>query len=75
MTPLMQTLEIPRAAWADRLNEFTAIHEGWRVSPRGHTVNFSPGVGRITRHWLREAAQVLHEVIKSLAAFMLFWRL
>lgn len=28
----MQTLEIPRGAWAHRLNEFTTIHEGWLVS-------------------------------------------
>jgi hypothetical protein len=28
----MQTLEIPREAWAHRLNEFTTIHEGWLVS-------------------------------------------
>jgi hypothetical protein len=28
----MQTVEIPREEWADRLNEFTAIHEGWLVS-------------------------------------------
>ena len=28
----MQTVEIPREAWAQRLNEFTAIHEGWLVS-------------------------------------------
>jgi hypothetical protein len=25
-------MEIPREAWAQRLNEFTAIHEGWLVS-------------------------------------------
>jgi hypothetical protein len=28
----MQTVEIPREAWARRLNEFTTIHEGWLVS-------------------------------------------
>ena len=28
----MQTFEIPREAWVHRLNEFTAIHEGWLVS-------------------------------------------
>jgi hypothetical protein len=28
----VQTIEIPREAWADRLNEFTTIHEGWLVS-------------------------------------------
>ena len=28
----MRTVEIPRAEWAQRLNEFTAIHEGWLVS-------------------------------------------
>jgi hypothetical protein len=28
----MRTVEIPRAAWAQALNEFTAIHEGWLVS-------------------------------------------
>ncbi len=28
----MQTVEIPHAAWAHTLNEFTAIHEGWLVS-------------------------------------------
>jgi uncharacterized protein DUF5335 len=28
----MRTLEIPRDAWADRLSEFTAMHEGWLVS-------------------------------------------
>lgn len=28
----MRTVEIPREAWAQTLNEFTAIHEGWLVS-------------------------------------------
>ena len=28
----MQTVEIPRRDWAQRLNEFTAIHEGWLIS-------------------------------------------
>ena len=28
----MRTLEIPPEAWADRLGEFTAMHEGWLVS-------------------------------------------
>jgi hypothetical protein len=28
----MRTVEIPREAWVQRLNEFTAIHEGWLVS-------------------------------------------
>lgn len=28
----MRTLEIPREAWVNRLNEFTIIHEGWLVS-------------------------------------------
>ena len=28
----MQTIEIARADWAARLNEFTAVHEGWLVS-------------------------------------------
>jgi hypothetical protein len=28
----MQTVEIPREDWVHRLNEFTAIHEGWLVS-------------------------------------------
>jgi hypothetical protein len=28
----MQTVEIPREAWARALTEFTAIHEGWLVS-------------------------------------------
>ena len=28
----MRTVEIPREAWAQALNEFTAIHEGWLVS-------------------------------------------
>lgn len=28
----MQTVEIPREAWDQRLNEFTAVHEGWLVS-------------------------------------------
>jgi uncharacterized protein DUF5335 len=28
----MRTLEIPRETWADRLNEFTNVHEGWLVS-------------------------------------------
>lgn len=27
-----RTVEIPAAAWAQTLNEFTAIHEGWLVS-------------------------------------------
>ena len=28
----MRTVEIPRDAWAQTFNEFTAIHEGWLVS-------------------------------------------
>jgi hypothetical protein len=28
----METVEIPREDWIRRLNEFTAIHEGWLVS-------------------------------------------
>ena len=28
----MQTVEVPRREWARRLNEFTAIHEGWLIS-------------------------------------------
>jgi hypothetical protein len=28
----MQTFEIPPAVWADRLDEFTNIHDGWLVS-------------------------------------------
>jgi hypothetical protein len=28
----MRTVEIPREAWVERLNEFTAIHDGWLVS-------------------------------------------
>ena len=28
----MQTVEIPRNAWAQALNAFSAIHEGWLVS-------------------------------------------
>jgi hypothetical protein len=28
----MQTVEITRADWARRLNEFTAVHDGWLVS-------------------------------------------
>jgi hypothetical protein len=28
----METVEIPREEWIRRLNEFTAIHEGWLVS-------------------------------------------
>lgn len=28
----MRTVEIPHEAWAQRLNDFTAIHEGWLVS-------------------------------------------
>ena len=28
----MPILEIPRSQWSSRLNEFTAIHEGWLVS-------------------------------------------
>jgi len=28
----MRTVEIPREEWAQRLKEFTAIHEGWLVS-------------------------------------------
>ena len=28
----MRTIEIPHEAWAARLNEFTAVHEGWLVS-------------------------------------------
>lgn len=37
----MQTVEIPREAWAQRLNEFTAIHEGWLVSLEV----LAPGIG------------------------------
>ena len=28
----METVEIPREDWIRRLNEFTAVHEGWLVS-------------------------------------------
>jgi len=28
----MRTVEIPHDAWAQTLNEFTAIHEGWLIS-------------------------------------------
>ncbi len=28
----METVELPREEWIRRLNEFTAIHEGWLVS-------------------------------------------
>ena len=28
----MRTIEVPREAWTDRLNEFTNVHEGWLVS-------------------------------------------
>jgi hypothetical protein len=28
----MNTVEVPRAAWAAQLNDFTAAHEGWPVS-------------------------------------------
>ena len=28
----MRTVEIPREAWVQRLNEFTSIHAGWLVS-------------------------------------------
>jgi hypothetical protein len=28
----MRTVEIPRRAWAERLNQFTAVHDGWLVS-------------------------------------------
>ena len=28
----METVEIPREDWSRRLNEFTAIHEGWLIS-------------------------------------------
>lgn len=28
----MQTFEIPRRAWAERLNQFSAVHDGWLVS-------------------------------------------
>jgi uncharacterized protein DUF5335 len=28
----MFTVEIPRKAWSERLNQFTAIHEGWLIS-------------------------------------------
>ena len=37
----MQTVEIPCEAWAQRLNEFTAIHEGWLVSLEV----LAPGIG------------------------------
>jgi hypothetical protein len=32
MKTSMRTIELAREAWADRLNEFTAIHEYWLVS-------------------------------------------
>jgi hypothetical protein len=28
----MRTIEIPRADWGQKLDEFSSIHEGWRVS-------------------------------------------
>jgi hypothetical protein len=28
----MRTIEIPRADWGRKLDEFSSIHEGWRVS-------------------------------------------
>jgi len=28
----MSTVEIPKGAWSERLNQFTTIHEGWLVS-------------------------------------------
>lgn len=28
----MRTIELPRAEWLQRLNEFSAVHEGWLVS-------------------------------------------
>ncbi len=28
----MQTIEVPREAWVERLDRFGAIHEGWLVS-------------------------------------------
>ncbi len=28
----METFEIPRWAWAERLNQFSAVHDGWLVS-------------------------------------------
>ena len=28
----MRTVVIPRADWSDKLNEFSAVHDGWRVS-------------------------------------------
>jgi uncharacterized protein DUF5335 len=32
MGDVMETLEIPRNEWVPRLNEFTAMHDGWLVS-------------------------------------------
>ena len=45
----MRTVEIPRAAWAQALNEFTAIHEGWLVSldVLGPTIGAQPEVNNL----------------------------
>ena len=45
----MRTFEIPREAWAQTLNEFTAIHEGWLVSLDilGPTIGAQPGVNNL----------------------------
>jgi Family of unknown function (DUF5335) len=32
MGDVMETFEIPRNEWVPRLNEFTAMHDGWLVS-------------------------------------------
>ena len=45
----MQTVEIPREAWAQTLNEFTAIHEGWLVSldVLGPTIGAQPEINNL----------------------------
>ena len=45
----MQTVEIPRKAWAQTLNEFTAIHEGWLVSldVLGPTIGAQPEINNL----------------------------
>ncbi len=45
----MQTVEVPREAWAQTLNEFTAIHEGWLVSldVLGPTIGAQPEINNL----------------------------
>jgi hypothetical protein len=45
----MLTVEVPREAWAQALNEFNAIHEGWLVSldVLGPTIGAQPEINNL----------------------------